>query len=46
MNKITDFTDRDLGYIYTEGFNQMEEKMITIRKLLNGLIKSSNDYNN
>lgn len=35
---------RDLGYFNIENFNKLAEQSMIVSKLINGLIKSANDY--
>ena len=37
---------KDLDYITIQTFKLLENQLIEVRKILNGLVKSSNNYNN
>ena len=37
---------KDLDYINIQAFNLLENQLIEVRKILNGLVKSYNNYNN
>lgn len=37
---------KDLDYINIQTFNLLDHQLIEVRKTLNGLVKSSNNYNN
>ena len=40
------FISRDLHYINLQAFDVSESKMLEVRKLLNGFIRTSSNYNN